>query len=266
MAKLTSLLKFKGSLDGLSAYKMDGIEEEILRKTGGPTKEQIKSDPCFALTRKNNKETAGRSRTSGLILEAVGGLRPVVDQSCAGRLNALLKALQAGDTQSPLGQRHVQLSLSPALLEGFALRKLYPLEAVLRNPLTCTVDKAALSAEVQVPALLPGLNFISPQAPPLYRLVAALGVVPDLFYERVGDHYFPAPGYRRVGAHTAQTEWFPVKSGSSAAALFLQLPEAPGVEDFSLVLTVGVQWGTVGVGGSVDILKKVKSARIERVV
>jgi hypothetical protein len=32
------------------------------------------------------------------------------------------------------------------------------------------------------------------------------------------------------------------------------------------VLTVGVQWGTVGVGGSVDILKKVKSARIERVV
>lgn len=90
--------------------------------------------------------------------------------------------------------------------------------------------------------------------------------MPDLYYEPVGDHYFPAPGYGRVSAQTALTEWFPVKGGSPATTLHVQLPQGAGVEDFSLVLTVGVQWGTVGVGSSVDLVKKVKSARIERVV
>jgi hypothetical protein len=51
-----------------------------------------------------------------------------------------------------------------------------------------------------------------------------------------------------------------------ATSLVLQLPEGPEVENISLVLTVGVLWGAVGAGGSVDIVKKVKSARIERVV
>jgi hypothetical protein len=82
----------------------------------------------------------------------------------------------------------------------------------------------------------------------------------------VGDHYFPASGYRRVSAQTAWTGWFPVRGGSPATTLTVQLPEGPEVEAFSLVLTVGVQWGTVGAGGSVDILKKARSARIERVV
>ena len=39
--------------------------------------------------------------------------------------------------------------------------------------------------------------------------------------------------------------------------------ESPGW--VHLLLTVGVQWGTVGLGGAVDIVKKIKSARIERV-
>jgi hypothetical protein len=160
----------------------------------------------------------------------------------------------------------VRLSQRPGLLEGFNLRKVYPLEHVITNPLTCTVDKASLSAIVEVPALLPGVNFFSTQTQPLYRVVAALGVVPDLYYKNTGDHYFPPEGFERVSAQTALTEWLPLKGGSEATTLNLQLPEGLGVEDFSLVLTVGVQWGTIGFGGRVDLVKKVKSARIERVV
>lgn len=265
MAKLTLLLKYKGSLDELTAYELEGVEGVVVRRKAGPTKKQIQADPRFRNTRKNNKETAGCSAVAGLVLETLGVLRPVVDQSCCGRLNALFKVVQAADTQNPWGRRSVRLSQRPGLLEGFNLRKVLPLEGVLRNLLQGTVDKATLSAVVEVPALVPGVNFISPQAPPLYRVVATLGAVPDLYYETNGDQYLPAPGYKRVIAQTALTEWFPVKGGSEAATLSLQLPENPGVDDFSLLLTVGVQWGTVGGGGSVDIVKKVKSARIERV-
>lgn len=265
MAKLTSLLKFQGSLEELNAYQLEGVNGTVVRRKSSLTRQQVLTDPCFSNTRKINKETAGCSAAVALLLETLGVLRPVVDQSCCGRLNALLKVVQAADTQNPWGRRSVRLSQRPGLLEGFNLRKVQPLESVLRNPLHCTVDKAALSAVVELPDLVPGVNFISPQAPPLYRVVATLGAVPDLYYEERGDRYGPAPGYKRVIAQTALTGWFPVKGGSEAIPLSLQLPEAPGVDDFSLLLTVGVQWGTVGLGGVVDIVKKVKSARIERV-
>lgn len=126
MAKLTSIVKFSGTLDGLSPYKTEGVEETILRKSGGPTKDQVLHAPQFALTRKNNKETGGCSRASGFVMETLGALRPLCDQSCAGRLNALLKPLQEADTQSAWGRRHVLLTQNPRLLEGFALRKTYP--------------------------------------------------------------------------------------------------------------------------------------------
>jgi hypothetical protein len=193
-------------------------------------------------------------------------LRHVVDQSCTGRLNALLKAAQESDTKSLYGQRHVLLSQVPGLLEGFTLRKAYPLENVISSPFSCTMDKAALSAVVKVPALVPRINFFAPGSQPLYRVVASLGVVPDLFYDKRLDHFFSDPAYKGVSAQSALTEWYTVKSGSATTGLTLQLPRSPGVGAFSLVLTVGVQWGTIGIGGSVDIVKKVKSARIERVV
>lgn len=265
MAKLTSLLKYKGSLDELTAYELEGVEGVVVRRKVGPTKKQIHADPRFRNTRKNNKETAGCSRVVGLVLETLGVLRPVVDQSCCGRLNALLKVVQAGDAHGAWGERSVRLSQRRALLEGFNLRKVYPLEGVLRAPLYCTVDRAALRAEVEVPALVPGINFLSPAGPPLFRIVAALGAVPDLYYSKELKDYFPSGGFAAVGAQSVLTGWLPVKGGSAATTLSLQLPEGPGVADFSLVLTVGVQWGTVGVGGEVEIVKKIKSARIESV-
>lgn len=265
MAKLTSILTFRGSLEGLSAYKMEGVEGEVLRRKGGPSRQQVLAGPSFALTRKNNKESAGRSRASGLVLDTLGVLRHVVDQSCTGRLNALLKVAQESDTQNIYGQRHVLLSQASALLEGFALRKFHPLEDVISSPFTCMMDKAALSAVVKVPALLPRINFFAAGSQPLYRVAASLGVVTDLYFNRRLDHYFPHPAYRGCGAQSALTGWFPAKSGSPATELRLQLPQGPGVAAFSLVLTVGVQWGTPGIGDGVDLDKKVKSARIEKV-
>lgn len=264
MAKLTSLLKFSGTLEDLTAYEADG--KTLLRKKGGPTRQQVLHGSNFVNTRRNNKETGGRSRASGLVLATFGGLRSVVDQSCAGRINRVLKVVQVADSQSPWGQRHVRLSQWPALLEGLAIREKYPLQSWLRSPLACSVDKAALRAEVQVPALLPGVNLLAPAGYPLYRVVAALGVVPDLYFDPHLNIYTPPAGFSRVLTQTALTEWYGVKSGSEATTLSIQLPKDPGTTDFSLVLTVGVQWGTMGIGGSVEIEGKLKSARIEKVV
>ena len=266
MAKLSSLIQYNGSLDGMTAYDLEGVEGKVVRMQGGPTREQVQHAPEFENTRKNNKEIAGRSLATGHIMAAFGGLRPAADQSCAGRLNALLIPAQEMDTSSAWGQRHMQLSAAPRLLEGFTLRSVYPLEGVLRNPVYTTVDKGFGSATVDVPALLPGANFSAPKGLPFCRLVAALGVVPDLWYTPAYHHYFPHPQFAPVKAQTVYGDWFPALEGSSATSLTLALPQVPAVSNYSLLLTFGVQWGVAGVGGSIKLNRKVKSARIERVV
>jgi hypothetical protein len=137
---------------------------------------------------------------------------------------------------------------------------------VLANPTVCTVDKTALAAQVELPALLPGINFFHRPPYSLYQVVAALGIVPDLFYQEAGDHYFPADAFDRVGAQTVETQWYSVRSGSPAATLSLNLPQSPAGGAYSLVLALGVQWGNPGAGGNVVMARKASSGRIERVV
>jgi hypothetical protein len=67
-------------------------------------------------------------------------------------------------------------------------------------------------------------------------------------------------------AQTVYGDWFPALEGTLATSLSLTLPQVPAVNCYSLLLTFGVQWGTVGAGGLVKLNRKMKSARIERVV
>src|SRR5687768_6874800 len=116
MAKLTSLFSFQGSLDGISVYKMEGVEKPVVRKKGGAAKEKILRDPCFKNTRRTMGEFGGRSAASRYILEAFSPLRP--GHGTTGRINKVLTALQKMDTQSPWGRRSVALTLCPQLLQG----------------------------------------------------------------------------------------------------------------------------------------------------
>lgn len=128
------------------------------------------------------------------------------------------------------------------------------------------MDKASLSAAIELPALLPGINFFHRPPFSLYRVVAALGIVPDLFYQEAGDHYFPPEDFDPVRAQTVETPWYSAKGGSPAATLSLHLPQSPAGGAYSLVLTLGVQWGSPGAGGNVLMAHKASSGRIERVV
>lgn len=85
MAKLTSIIKFSGSLAGLSAYKMKGVEETILRTSYGPSKEDIQTKPQYDITRRNLTETGGRSTATSHLMKAFQPLRPLADYDTAGQ-------------------------------------------------------------------------------------------------------------------------------------------------------------------------------------
>lgn len=261
MAKLTSILTFTGSLAGLSAYKMKGVEATILRTKWGPSKEAIHTQPCYANTRRNNGETKGRSAAVSLLMKAFQPLKPLADFDTAGQLQRLLRAIQKGDTDSEYGKRAVLVSRFPPLLEGFRLTKALPFDSVVRGEVQAQLDRTTLQAAVELPALLPRLTFFPPPGYAYCRLLATLGVAPDLFF---GVPKYTTDGdYANCFAMAAHTDWFAAGAGLPPTTLQLQLPYTPPSESFALVVTIALQLGEPGLTGGVEpVRRRVGSAKI----
>ncbi len=95
----------------------------------------------------------------------------------------------------------------------------------------------------------------------MYSIMAALGVVPDLQYNKSG--YKPLEdGYRLHMYDTAVTDWQPMQKGSPATTLQLQWKEVPANASFSLVLSIGIRYGMMQDASTVQQVRHVGCAKI----
>ena len=261
MAKLAAGVSFTGRIGNLSAYKMRGVEGIVLRQKGGASKEKIKTSADFVRTRELNSEFGGRSRASKWLRGTLVHQRHIADFNLAGPLNALMKPVQALDTENNRGKRNIVLSKNPHLLEGFSLNRKTYLDSIIRSPLAWSISRETLSARIDIPALMPGFNFFTTEKYPLYTIVASLGIMPDLFY--TGNGYKPSSlDYMLNNTQAADTGWLPVLKGSPALSLAITLPKPPPDQSFSLVLAVGVRYGTMRDTGVAGPVNYVGAARI----
>lgn len=261
MAKLTSLIQFNGSLEGLTIYRLPHVKDPVVRSTWGPNKQALNTQPQYAGQRRSISENKGRAPATGWLMKAFNPLKPMADTDTAGYLNKLLYEVQKSDTVSPWGRRGVRVSRFPQLLEGFRLTKELPFDTVVRGEVGVRLHRDTLEASVTLPELLPRLTFFPPPGYAYCRVVATLGVAPDLFFDE--------PAYRTDGdfsqcfAQAAYGEWFATGKGCGATTLSLQLPYTPPSEAFALVLTIGVQLGEPGLAGGVEpVRKRVGCAKI----
>jgi hypothetical protein len=240
---------FTGSLHNISACKRRDMDTIIIRSKGGPSKRMIQSKPSFELTRRNNKEFGGRSTASMCIRRALHPLKPLFDYNISAPLNSALKPIQQMDTVSELGKRNIRLSRNPRLLEGFQLNRRNPFESVLRSPLSFTLSKDELKATLEIPELIPGNNFFPVAQYPVYRWQAALGVIPDIFFDETRG-YLPNGNLNGLYPFRFETEWCAVKTGAASRVIGLSLPNAvPAGSSFSLMLAAGISFGTLRSAG-----------------
>lgn len=243
MASNNGPFDLNGSLYNLNFYRRRDVDKNLVRRKTGPTKEQVHHDPRFAMTRMNCTEFDGLSKGSKWIRRALRPLEAVRNYNWAGTLTGLLKPVQKLDGVSARGQRSVLLSQHPHLLEGFPLSRHTTFESVVCTPIGCTVNKDTGSARVELPQLAVGVNF-RPHTPyPYFRIIASLGVVPDLFYSPYG--YTPDEALGQYVPQVAHTDWLGVKSGMPATALELSLPYPVAFPSYSLVLAVAISFGTL---------------------
>jgi hypothetical protein len=243
MAKLTGDLGFTGSLGNISAFKPRNAKSFVLRTKGGPTAKQVKYDPAFENTRRNNDEFGGASTAAKALRD---GLYPVKNMSggSVGYINSFTRALANMDTVSTWGKRAVRFSETRQYLEGFNLNQNLLLSTILRQPVTGQLDRATGQANLQLPALVTGINFKVPGQYKLYRFKVLLTVIPDF------EHSLPVePYYQPVQPVTYPTEcvssdWYAAKENVDIQDFNLQLKNYTGLPDcHSLVLALAIEFG-----------------------
>ena len=245
MAHLTEGLTFTGPISNLTAYKMRGSNKIILRTKGGATKEQIRNDPNFVNTRRVNAEFGGRATATRWVRSALVPLLPLADYNIAGPINALLKPIQELDTTNDWGKRAIHFTKEPGLLQGFQLNQGIPFDQIVRNPLTCDISKEECTAQIDIPLLVPGINFHVPGKYTYFGITVVLGILPDLDFNERG--YKPATGYAMALAANQQTEWHLVSTGSVAQTIQLSVKKPLADQTFCLMVSVGILFGNPGV-------------------
>ncbi|NII23559.1 hypothetical protein HB364_00605 [Pseudoflavitalea sp. X16] len=255
---------FQGSVDDLSFYRIRGVEGTIVRRKGGPSKEQVKNAPSMVQTRRGNSEFAGRAKTAQWIMRSLFYHKSLADHNIAGPLNALMTPVQLLDGTSNWGQRNVRLSANPQILKGFSLNRNNTFDTAIRYPIEYVLDRNTVSAFVQVPELQPGINLFAPEKYPWFSIVVSLGLVPDIIFTKdqepadadydsftdpqakssVHAYTYPHPEYKLYTLPVcAVTVWHPVKKGCPAIPLELQLPVSPPDNQFTLLLSIGIRYG-----------------------
>lgn len=140
------------------------------------------------------------------------------------------------------------------------------MDAVVRAPLTSSLSREGGQAVVEVPALAVGINFFPHGGLPLYRIVASLGVLPDMVYHEVRKGFYPAEDFAPVWPVGAASGWLPVKAPRpEPLTLELALPQLPASEAFSLLLCAAIHFGTRGSTGAIVPEKKWGCAKLLRV-
>ena len=260
MAKQNGPLDFTGSIADLTFYKRKDSGKTIVRLKTGPTRKQIQHDPRFRRTDNMCDEWKGCTRSTQWVRRTLHPLDDARDYNFVTQVSKLLKPVQKADAQGVYGQRSVWLSQHRHLLEGFTITLKTPFETLLRTPLACTLAKETGSARVEIPPIITGMNFHPHTPHPYFRIMASLGVVPDIHYTPSG--YAPKMPTGRDLPQVAATGWSGVKKGMEATVLELQLPYTVSYPTYSLVLAVAITFCTPDVLGNIQGVKYCGSGHI----
>jgi hypothetical protein len=260
-------LQFTGSLGDLSFYRMRGTDKIVVRRKGGASKETIKKSPKFALPRLYMSEFGGCSTMGKEVRFMMHPMRALADYNFSGFINKSLKLIQKQDPTSKLGQRAIELSKHPKLLEGFQLNKYTTFDSMLRSTLSWSIDVEKGSAKVEIPALVRDINFFPNNRHSKFSITISLGIVPDFkFNQGTGKYQAPKWYDTMYGCSYTSSEWHSALKGSPATTLELSLDQLPPEAGYSLMLGIGICFGDAMDGDEVKQIKRAGAAKILAIV
>ncbi len=265
MAKVKGAIQMTGSVKGVSFYTRRGSDEVIMRTKGGISKDKINKLPQFEGLRLQQKEWSGCTKFASGVRMAFGGLNRLADYNLSSVLNGLANKMQKANTTHEKGQRPVCLSPFKQALDGFNFNRNYPFNSVLRISLTFEIDREQLKATINIPRINTEIDLLNVQRLPFFRIIAALGTASDMYYREDLNDYTPVvEGLHGASAVTNST-WLSTNTIVPEQTLSVQMTEkqiAMLTDDVSVILSMAVEFGTIGFTGEPVEVKYAGSGKV----
>ena len=193
MARQKGPIKYIGTLGDIRHFKIKNTDGYFAGMVGGPTAEQIKTDPAFARTRENMSEFGGSATAAKAVRVSFAGLiKSVADSRLTGRITALMKKINKEDTVGKRGERSILVSQYPEHLKGVEFNKKNTFGSILHAAYTITPNVERNSSDLVISAFNPRNSINAPAGATHFRIVNAIGVVSDYGFNAETKQYEPA--------------------------------------------------------------------------
>lgn len=248
---------YTGTIGEMTYYTIQGSDIVYARRSGGPSKDMIKTSPKFDLVRRNNKEWAGCTQLAKMIRNAYGVVKSVEDYPVIGTLNGLSKKIQQTDISSELRKRGLFLTKNKHILSGFNISRKQVLESVLRVPITASIDRISGVATIKIPTIITNLHLYNFRKLPYFRISINLGGISDVAFsdERAGYQSTISTFWHHT--FSDQKQWLPTHGTieEQICSLQYQVEATPVSDDVTIILTVGIDFGAIGNDGKPTLVK-----------
>ena len=155
MARQSSMVKFEGTLGGLTFYKSkDGY---LVKEKGGVSGERIRTDPRFARTRENGEEFKISAQSGKMMRDSIRNLMMnASDPRVTSRLTQVMSKIAKLDATSVRGKRNAANGLltagGKALIKSFNFNEKAVLGAIMYKPYVITPATGVITVANLIPA------------------------------------------------------------------------------------------------------------------
>ena len=265
MAKASLNLPIGFSTADFSVYSMRGVDKLVVRAKHGPTKEQIATEPQYAPLRRYQSEFRGVGKAISLIMASCYAVNHLADYNFSGTLTRICKIIQMKDELHSQGQRSILFSKYGEILNGFNLNRKNQFDSIVNKAPEYTISRSEFKVTLKIPSLTPGINFFNPWNLPVYRFIAVLGIIPDMILTDTG--YAAANPLMKFYVEQSRTVWIPAGTTFNGTQLEIQLPGDTVLDESgTLVLSLGIEFGTVVSNSLIQAVKHMGCAKVLVVV
>lgn len=254
MAKVITNFPIKGSLGDCSVYSIRTHEGLIIRSKGGPSKEQMKTDPLFVRVRENMSEFAGCGKIAGLLTHACSRIKQLADYCFTGEFVKICKIIQKRDDTHVRGVRSILISKHRDIFEGFNFNRKITFDSVVKKSPSCEISRDDFKATLSFPEIIPKLHLVNPWTFTMYRFIIVLGVVPDMVMGPYNE-FVPAHSFQG-GTEWIVSDWYSTTQTVSKNIMEIQTIGEHILDDsLSFFVSVGIE---MGIGITNNLIQPVK--------
>ena len=262
MAKVNSPFPFLGTLGEVSVYKNRLTDKLIARMKGGGTKEKILTAPSCQGIREQNEEFKMCGQANRALFKAVHYTKHLTDFVMAGGFTTLIKAVQCEDPVHQKGERSIVFSENRQFLEGFHITRQNSIDSVLSNPITATLNRSDSKATVQLPDVVPGVNFRHTWPYTIFRFIVCLGAIDDILFKDELKRYSDTSERWHSSVNGFTTEWMTSDIKNPGRTIDIGLKNnTPLTDTASMIVSVGIEFGNTKFNG-IQPVKHVGCAKI----